>query len=203
MSNFLDSPGDFKNLIAYKKAMCVYDGTVFFTRRFYKAGDRTIGQMEQAARSAKQNIVEGNVDGATSTYSNLHLLNIARGSLAELKEDYEDYLRVNNLKQWAFNSDKCSQARRACAKHNDSGYYVEAFKNRTAETIANIMIIVVMQCLFLTTRLYDSKKVEFKKNGGKKEELFRVRKKYRDGVSDYYPASEPEVDYGNSDELPY
>ena len=65
------------------------------------------------------------------------------------------------------------------------------------------MIIVVMQCLFLTTRLYDSKKVEFKKNGGKKEELYRVRKKYRDGVSDYYPASEPEVDYGNSDELPY
>ena len=79
MSNFLDSPGDFKNLIAYKKAICVYDGTKYFTQRFLKPGDRTIGQMEQAARSGKQNIVEGNVDGATSTYSNIHLITLGTG----------------------------------------------------------------------------------------------------------------------------
>lgn len=119
MDKFLNTPGDFKNLIAYKKAMCVYDGTIFFTRRFLRPGDRTIGQMEQAARSGKQNIVEGNVDGATSTYSNIHLINIAIGSLDELKEDYIDYLRCNNLRLWELEDDKCLRARTVCAKHND------------------------------------------------------------------------------------
>lgn len=203
MANFFKSLGDHKSLIAYKKAMCVYDGAVFFTRRFMKPGDRTTGQMEQAARSVKQNIVEGNIDGATSTYSNIHLLNIARGSLGELKEDFEDYLRNNKLSQWELNSDKCECARRVCAQHNDSDYYIKAFEVRTPETIANIMIVIIMQCMFLTTKLYESKKGVFLKNGGKKEEMYRERKKYRDNKDYNYNASEPEVEYGSDDELPY
>ena len=67
MANFFKSLGDHKSLIAYQKAMCVYDGAVFFTRRFMKPGDRTTGQMEQAVRSVKQNIVEGNIDVLIST----------------------------------------------------------------------------------------------------------------------------------------
>lgn len=203
MVNFLDSPGDFKNLIAYKKAMCVYDGTKYFTRRFLKPGDRTIGQMEQAARSGKQNIVEGNVDGATSTYSNIHLINIAIGSLDELKEDYIDYLRCNSLRLWELEDDKCLRARTVCAKHNDPDYYIKAFEVRSAETVANIMIVVIMQCIKLTGRLLASRKESFLKNGGKKEEMYRMRKSYRNHVNDNYNASEPEVYYGNSDELPY
>lgn len=203
MVNFLDSPGDFKNLIAYKKAMCVYDGTKYFTRRFLKPGDRTIGQMEQAARSGKQNIVEGNVDGATSTYSNIHLINIAIGSLDELKEDYIDYLRCNNLRLWELEDDKCLRARTVCAKHNDPDYYIKAFEVRSAETVANIMIVVIMQCIKLTGRLLASRKESFLKNGGKKEEMYRERKKYRDNKDYNYNASEPEVEYGSDDELPY
>lgn len=199
----MSTPGDYNNLIAYKKAMCVFDGTIFFVRRFYRPGDRTIGQMEQAARSGKQNIVEGNVDGATSTYSNMHLLNIALGSLDELKEDYEDFLRVNNLQRWTLEDEKCIQARRVCAKHNEPEYYIRAFEARTAETIANIMIVVIMQCIKLTGRLLASRKEAFLKNGGKKEEMYRMRKSYRNHGNDSYGASEPEVDYGNSDELPY
>ena len=102
MSNILTSPGDYKNLLAYHKAMCVFDGTIYFTRRFYRDGDRTIGQMQQAARSGKQNIIEGNVDGATSTYSNMHLLNIALGSLDELKEDFEDPTKTSESDRWKY-----------------------------------------------------------------------------------------------------
>lgn len=202
MGNILSTPGDYNNLIAYKKAMCVFDGTIFFVRRFYRPGDRTIGQMEQAARSGKQNIVEGNVDGATSTYSNMHLLNIALGSLDELKEDYEDFLRVNNLQRWTLEDEKCIQARRVCAKHNEPEYYIKAFETRSVETIANIMIVVIMQCITLTGRLLASRKKDFIKNGGKKEELYRERKKYRDN-NNYLNASEPEVEYGTNEELPY
>ncbi len=203
MSKILTSPGDFKNLIAYQKARCVYEGTVYFTKRFMKKGDRTVGQMEQAARSGKQNIIEGNVDGATSTYSNMHLLNIAIGSFDELKEDYFDFLRVNNLEVWSLDNEKCQQARRVCAIHNDPDYYLNAFKTRSPEAIANIMIVVIMQCISLTGKLLESRRQDFLKNGGKKEELYRERKKYRDNLPHNYFSSEPEISYGGSDELPY
>jgi len=202
MNNFMTSPGDYKNLLAYKKAVCVFDGTMFFTRRFYKQGDRTIGQMQQAARSGKQNIVEGNTDGATSTYSNMHLLNISLGSFDELKEDYLDYLRTNGLQIWGLNDEKCKQARRVCANHNEPEYYIKAFELRKAETIANIMIILIMQCIALTGRLLASRKKDFVENGGKKEEMYRERKKYRDTCNNCY-ASEPEVQYVADDELPF
>ena len=213
MSNFLSTPGDYNRLIAFKKAMCVYDGTMFFTRRFMNASDRTVGQMQQAARSCKQNIVEGNVDGATSTYSNIHLLNIALGSLEELRQDFLDYLRVNNLSIWKVNSAKCQHARKACARHNEPEYYINAFETRTPETIANIMLVIIMQSITLTGRLLASRKEQFVKKGGKKEEMYRERKKYRDGDNSSNSnnetginnsvAGEPVVEYGTSDELPY
>lgn len=127
MAKFLNSPGDYNHLLVFQKAMCVYDGTIFFTRRFMKPGDRTVGQMQQAARSGKQNIVEGNVDGATSTHSNIHLLNIAIGSLEELKQDYLDFLRTNKMQIWKLEDFKCEQTRRVCRKHTEPEYYINAF----------------------------------------------------------------------------
>ena len=75
--------------------------TYVFTRRFLpKYGDRTVDQMVQAARSGKQNIVEGSADGVTSIESELKLLNVARGSIQELREDYEDHLLSRRLTVW-------------------------------------------------------------------------------------------------------
>ena len=59
---------------------------------------------QRAARSGKQNIVEGNSAATTSLETELKLLNVARASLQELLVDYEDYLRVNHLEQWKINS---------------------------------------------------------------------------------------------------
>lgn len=82
-------------------------------------------------------------------------------------------------------------------------HYIKAFENRTAETIANIMIVVIMQCIALTGKLLASRKKDFLENGGKKEEMYRERKKYRDSTNYSYDASEPEVKYGKNEELPY
>ena len=204
MEKFLTAPGDYKNLLAYKKALCVFDGTIFFTRRFYKSGDRTIGQMEQAARSGKQNIIEGNVDGATSTYSNIHLLNIALGSLEELMEDYIDYLRINDLKRWSLEDYRCRQTRKVCAKHNEPEFYLNAFKTRSPETIANIMIVIIMQCITLTGRLLASRKREFLTKGGKKESMYKARVIYRSHTQNVLHDSveEPIIAYGDDDTLP-
>jgi hypothetical protein len=56
---FIPLHGGYRKLYSYQKSVIVYDGTVRFCQRFLKRGDRTIDQMVQAARSGKQNIVEG------------------------------------------------------------------------------------------------------------------------------------------------
>ncbi len=73
---------NWKNLWFYQKTVVLYQLTFAFTRRFLPAfGDRTVDQMVQAARSGKQNIVEGSADGVTSMEMELKLLNVARSSI--------------------------------------------------------------------------------------------------------------------------
>ena len=92
---------NWRELWFYKKAVVLYQLTYVFTRRFLPAyGDRTVDQMVQAARSGKQNIVEGTADGVTSTEMELKLLNVARASIQELVEDYEDYIIGHQLIKW-------------------------------------------------------------------------------------------------------
>ena len=87
-----------KDLYFYRKSDTVYQLTVEFCRRFLPAyGDRTVDQMVQAARSGKQNIVEGSEDGQTSSEMEIKLMNVARGSLQELRSDYLDYLHTRHL----------------------------------------------------------------------------------------------------------
>lgn len=105
-SEFLPQKGNYKKLIVYQKAECIYDITYYFAHKFLEKGDRTIDQMIQAARSGKQNIAEGSAASTTSKETELKLVNVARASLQELLLDYEDYLRVRNLKQWEANNEK-------------------------------------------------------------------------------------------------
>lgn len=85
---FLRKQTHWEDLYFYQKANTLYMLTFRFTERFLRKGDRTIDQMVQAARSGKQNIVEGAADGVTSMEMEVKLLNCARGSLKELREDY-------------------------------------------------------------------------------------------------------------------
>lgn len=139
-------------------------------------GDRTIDQMIQAARSGKQNIAEGNIDGITSKEMEIKLMNVNRASLHELLLDYEDYLRVRGLEQWTYNDPRCAQTRAFCSKFDDSAIYREKIKERSDETIANIAITLIHQCDVLLKGLIEWKKRNFIENGGIKEEMYRARK---------------------------
>lgn len=55
----IQAHGNYHELESYRNAVLIYDATVDFCARFLRRGDRTIDQMTQAARSGKQNIVEG------------------------------------------------------------------------------------------------------------------------------------------------
>src|SRR5437763_1447744 len=99
-SGFIPSHGNYRELLSYRKAEIVFDLTFRFCQRFLAKGDRTIDQMVQAARSGKQNIVEGSQASGTSKEMELKLTNVARASLEELLVDYQDFLRVRNLRSW-------------------------------------------------------------------------------------------------------
>jgi four helix bundle protein len=87
-------------LRSFQAATVIYDATVSFCDRFVDKRSRTVDQMVQAARSGRQNIAEGSRASATSTQTELRLVNVARASLDELLLDYEDFLRQRGLRQW-------------------------------------------------------------------------------------------------------
>ena len=178
--DFIRQDNNYRTLKAFQKAECVYDVTYYFANKFLQKGDRTIDQMVQAARSGKQNLAEGNIDGVTSKEMELKLTNVNRASLHELLLDYEDYLRVRGLEQWPYNDQRCVQTREFCKRHLDSAVYREKIKDRSDETIANIAITLIHQCDVLIKGLIEWQKKNFLENGGIKEELYRARKAYRD-----------------------
>ena len=127
-----------QDLFFYRKSDVLYQLTVEFCRRFLPAhGDRTVDQMVQAARSGKQNIVEGSEDGQTSSEMEIKLLNVARGSLQELRSDYHDYLNTRHLTLWSSESQRQQRLRQFCSDHNDYSAYAPLMEKMTDEEMAN------------------------------------------------------------------
>lgn len=176
---FIPQKGYYRKLRAYQVAEIIYDVTYIFTHRFLGRGDRTVDQMIQAARSGKQNIAEGSSAGTTSKETEIKLTNVAKASLQELLIDYEDYLRVRDLEIWDKNSEKAITTRRICSRRNDSAFYREAVKVRTAETVANIAIILIHQADVLLYRLIERQKADFLRQGGIREQMSAARREYR------------------------
>ena len=92
--------GGYRNLKSFQVAQLIYDVTVRFCDRYINQRSRTHDQMVQAARSGVQNIAEGSQASGTSKKMELKLTNVARASLEELKLDYEDFLRQQDLALW-------------------------------------------------------------------------------------------------------
>ena len=179
--SFLPLRGNYRSLIVYQKAECIYDVTFFFAHKFLEKGDRTVDQMVQAARSGKQNIAEGSAASTTSRETELKLMNVAKASLQELLIDYEDYLRVRGLEQWQSTDSRNIRTRKVAAKHNDSAYYREAVAVRSDETVANIAITLIHQADAMLLKLIEVLKRQFVQQGGIREEMTRARLSYRNG----------------------
>lgn len=166
----------YKSLPFFQQAEIIYDATVAFSR-LYVVSQRTKDQMTQAARSGKQNIAEGYLQ--KSIESKIKLLGVARGSLEELLNDYQDSLRQNGLKTWTINSTQATEVRRLVyndyKNYNNYKFYIE----KSGETAANAMVCLINQ----TNQLLDQKirwtEEEFVKEGGFRENLFKKRPVYR------------------------
>jgi len=103
--------GGYRKTASFQTATLIYAATYWFCERFLDSRSRTIDQMVQAARSGRQNIAEGSRAAATSSQTELRLVNVARASLEELLLDYEDYLRHRRLPQWPMDSPEASEIR--------------------------------------------------------------------------------------------
>jgi four helix bundle suffix protein len=171
---------NWEELWFYQKTVVLYQMTYVFTSRFLaKYGDRTVDQMVQAARSGKQNIVEGMADGVTSMELELKLINVARASLKELREDYEDYLLSHRLARWQKGHNRYDSLLRFCHHHNKLEDYQPFFNRWDDEEMANTALSL---CHYVDKMMksYESwLEQDFKENGGIRERMTAARLGYR------------------------
>ena len=178
-NEFLPQKGNYRQLRVFQLGNCIFALTYAFTHRHLQVGDRTIDQMIQAARSGKQNIAEGSVDGSTSKEMEIKLTNVAKASMHELLIDYEDFLLTHGMQKWGVSDERTRQTRDYCYHHMEPELYIQAVEERSAETIANIAITMLHQFDVLISRLIESQKRAFLREGGIKEQMYRARSSQR------------------------
>lgn len=179
-SGFIPKHGGYQNLITYQKSEIIYDGTIYFTRRFFQKYDRTIDQMVQAARSGKQNIAEASMASGTSKETEIKLTNVARASLEELKIDYQDFLRTNKLPIWD-KEHKLDARLRELNKIPNANYetFKKAIENENPEICANVMIGLIKVVSYLLNNQIKTLEEAFVKEGGLREKMTKARINYR------------------------
>lgn len=180
-------------LYFYRKSDAIYQLTVEFCKRFLPAhGDRTVDQMVQAARSGKQNIVEGSEDGQTSSEMEIKLLNVARGSLQELRLDYQDYLNTHHLPMWPADSERLQRLREFCHSHNDYSDYAPFVVKMSDEEMANLLLTLCHQTDKMMCSYIEKLEHRFVTEGGIKERMYAARTGYRQTVDAHVQALEAE-----------
>lgn len=173
---FIPPHGGYENLLSFQKARIVYDGTVRFCERFLRKGDRTIDQMIQAARSGKQNILEGSQASGTSKETEIKLTNVARASLEELLEDYRDFLRVRGLDEWP-REHRFTRRLRELNRQPNPNYetFKKGIENPDPAVAANVLIGLVKLTNYLLDQQIRHLEQAFLAEGGLRERMTRAR----------------------------
>ncbi|MBO4851587.1 MAG: four helix bundle suffix domain-containing protein [Prevotella sp.] len=184
---------DWKQLFFYRKSDVLYQMTVEFCHRYLPLyGDRTVDQMVQAARSGKQNIVEGSEDGKTSSEVEIKLINAARGSIQELCSDYQDYLNTHHLDLWPTDSPRQQRLREFCHSHNDYSAYAPLLTKMNDEEMANMAITLCHQTDTMMRGYLARLERIFVEEGGIKERMHAARTGYRKAQDTHIKALEAE-----------
>ena len=182
---FIPAHGGYRQLKSYQTAEVIFDATVAFCDRFIDRRSRTHDQMVQAARSGKQNIAEASQASATSKKTELKLTGVARASLEELLQDYQDFLRQRDLLLWPKDHPQAQAVRRIAYRSNKSyqSYrsYIEA---APPETAANVLLCLIHQANYLLDRQLHALEQRFLAEGGFTERLYCARRQHRDSPPD-------------------
>ena len=177
--------GGYRDTASFQTTTIIYDATYWFCEKFLDSRSRTVDQMVQAARSGRQNIAEGSRAAATSSQTELRLLNVARSSLEELLLDYEDYLRHRRLPQWAPESPEALAVRRVGkndrpdpsdrADGSQYAQYARWLDQPDPAMRANALICLINQANYLLDRQIEALEKAFIAEGGYSEQLATAR----------------------------
>lgn len=181
--DFARSKTSYRKLFVFQKAEAIYDLTYFFLQGRIAKSDRTHDQMLQAARSGKQNIVEGRSDAAASAEMEIKLFGVARGSLHELLNDYEDYMRTRQISFWDRSNERFRRLNEMCRQRNDTAYYTALIPRMNDEEYCNLMLTLIHQTIAMLDKMIEKVKGDFLRNGGIKEQMFKARLNHRNNHS--------------------
>ncbi|NOY82955.1 MAG: four helix bundle protein [Kiritimatiellaeota bacterium] len=206
--------GGYRDTASFQTATIIYDGTYWFCEKFLDSRSRTVDQMAQAARSGRQNIAEGSRASATSSQTELRLLNVARASQEELLLDFEDYLRHRHLPKWAPDSPEAMAVRRVPQQFREDrsdrtdptdlkalsdeerwALYAPWLEHDDPAVRANALICLIHQANYLLDQQIEALEAQFVQGGGYSEQLAtarlaerRRRKADRSDPTDHIPA---------------
>lgn len=177
---FIPKHGGYRKLLSYQKAEIVYDATVYFCDHFIDRRSRTHDQMIQAARSGKQNIVEGSQAAATSKETELKLTSVARASLEELLADYLDFLRVRGLQEWPSDHAYARRLRELNQIRNATyATFRKGIESPDPAISANVILGLIRVTSYLLDRQIRQLEQAFVQEGGLRERMTRARLKER------------------------
>jgi len=187
--------GGFRDTCSFQAATTIYDATVWFCEKFVDRRSRTVDQMVQAARSGRQNIAEGSRAAATSSQTELRLVNVARASQEELLLDYEDFLRHRHLKMWVPDSAEAMAVRNVPRNFQANSpdqsnlsdltdeerwkLYAPWLEHADAVVRANALICLINQANYLMDQQIAALEAQFVGEGGYSEQLAAQRMKKR------------------------
>ena len=174
--SFIPAHGGYQKLLAYQKALVVYQATLHFCERFIDKKSRTQDQMVQAARSGKQNILEGSQASGTSKETELKLTNVARASQEELLEDYRDFMRARRIEEWT-PTHRYAQRLRQLNRTPGANYdtFKKGIEHPDPAICANVIVgLIKVTCYLLDQQLRRLEK-DFLREGGLRERMTRAR----------------------------
>jgi four helix bundle suffix protein len=218
MSELFDKHGGFRKLHSFTLATLVQLETLRFCRRFlthdhrqapeklYDPKGRHYDQMSQAARSGRQNIIEGSERSSTSKDTEMKLTDVARASLSELRGDYEIFIIDRGELPWSAHS---LEARAVNAISIDPAPFADDLVHESAKhalaqrrkyalwldsedpvVVANAMHLIIGRTLNMLKSQIAAQGKAFEETGGFSERLHTRRLAARDGQR----ASEPSPD---------
>lgn len=199
MSGLFDKHGGFRKLHSFTLATVVQLETLRFCRRFlthdhrdatgkfYDPKGRQYDQMTQAARSGRQNIIEGSERASTSKDTEMKLTDVARASLSELRGDYEIFILDRGDLPWSVHN---PEAREINAISIDPAPFSDDMVHESAKhaliqrrkyarwldadnplVVANAMLILIGRALNMLKSQIEAQGKAFEETGGFSERL--------------------------------
>ena len=199
MPELFDKHGGFRRLHSFTLATIVQLETLRFCRRFlthdpreaggkfYDPKGRQYDQMTQAARSGRQNIIEGSERSSTSKDTEMKLTDVGRASLSELRGDYEVFILDRGELPWSVHSPEAKALNaisldpppftddmvHESAKHarEQRKKYARWLDADDPVVVANAMLIVIGRALNMLKSQLAAQGEAFEQTGGFNERL--------------------------------